>query len=90
MSQARTTSRARIDIDGRELTLTPEQDIVRLMHDIEEAARTEGTFVHFTSGDVLMSALVSGRTRVVISVESEAFVAPPPDFSDHARTDWDF
>lgn len=89
MSQARTTSKARIDIDGRELTLAPGQDLVRLMHDIEEASRTEGTFVHFTSGNMLMSALVSGRTRVVISVEADA-ADPPHDLSDHARTDWDF
>lgn len=71
MDGARTNTRARIEIDGREFLLDGGRDLVDLMTRIEAAARSEPTFVDISDRDGLISVLVSPGAHVVISVEHE-------------------
>lgn len=88
MSVTRTTARTRVAIDGREFLLTPGQDLVDFMSRVEGAARAGGTFVHFSAGNLFMSALITPTSRVTISVEITYPGDTPYDFSDERHIDW--
>lgn len=81
------TPRTHVDIDGHDFVLTPGQDLDDLMHRIEDAAHTEGTFVRFASDGVLLNALISKTTRVVIAIDSNGGTS---DMSEYARSDWEY
>lgn len=94
MSDLRTPLTTRVAINGRDFVLTPGQDLVDLMSRLEGAARSTGSFVHFTAGAVLtgvvfMSVFVSAASRIVISVQS-ASAGEPVDTPTAVDTDWDF
>lgn len=89
MSHAPTTADTHVDIDGHDFLLSPGQDLDDLMHRIEDAARSDGTFVRFASEGALLSALISKTSRVVIAVEDTS-TGPPRDLSAYAHAEWEY
>lgn len=88
MSDSRTVTRTRVAIDGTEYLLSPGQDLIDFMTRVENAARGGGAFVHFSAGNLFMSALITAASRVTIMVDVAYSPAPPFDFSDDTHIDW--
>lgn len=82
------TTRSRVAIDGTEFVLTPGQDLGDFMARVEDAARGGGTFVHFTAGNLSLSALITPTSRVTIAVDVAYPGDPTFDFSDDRHVDW--
>lgn len=90
MSDAPATTHTHVDIDGRDFLLSPGQDLEDLMRRIEDAARSEGTFVGFVSQGVRLSALISRTSRVVIAIDDDSGTGPPLDPGEHAHAEWEY
>lgn len=68
----RMTTHTEVLIDGTGYRLAPGQDLGGLRGRIEQATQTTGTFVEFIGmGGRQLSALITPRSHVVISVTSE-------------------
>lgn len=84
--RAQTSARTEVSIDDITVFLAQEEDIQELKNRMEAAARSPGRFVDFVaSGGRLVSALITPRTRVVISVWPDGSVSPeiaPPDIPE--------
>jgi hypothetical protein len=90
MSPVPTTTETHVDIDGHDFLLSPGQDIDDLMRRIEDAARSDGTFVRFASSGAVLDALISRSSRVVIAVGAGPSHRGSADLSEYARSDWDY
>lgn len=83
-------TRTHVEIDGRDFLLAPGQDLVELMERIEEAAQSPGTFVHFQTAAMSLSALISTTTHVMIGVEVESATDPPLALSEFMIAEWEY
>ncbi|KJQ55123.1 hypothetical protein RS85_01183 [Microbacterium sp. SA39] len=90
MSTARSTPQTHVAIDGRDFLLAPDQDIDDLKQRIEDAARSGGTFVGFESGGVLLSALISRTSQVIVAVVDESSSGSGPDMSGYEIVEWEY
>lgn len=90
MSDAPATTHTHVDIDGHDFLLSPGQDLEDLMRRIEDAARSEGTFVGFISQGVRLSALISRTSRVVIAIDDDPATGPPSDLGEYAHAEWEY
>lgn len=90
MSHAPTPADTHVDIDGHDFLLTPGQDLDDLMHRIEDAAHSDGTFVRFNSEGVFLSALISKTSRVVIAVGDSTSAGSSRDLSEYAHAEWEY
>jgi len=69
-------TRAEVSIDDVTVLLAEDEDIGELKKQIEAAARSPGRFVDFIArGGRAISALITSRTRVIISVTTAAAAA---------------
>lgn len=94
MSDLRTPLTTHVAINGSDFVLTPGQDLVELMSRLEGAARSAGSFVHFTTGMALtgvvfMSVFVTAASRIVISVQGETAEEPIHEPA-LVGADWDY
>ena len=90
MGQGPAAPRTHVEIDGHDFLLTPGQDLEDLMRRIEDAARSEGTFVAFTSRGVHLSALISRKSRVVVAVDDDPEMGPPSDLGEYTYAEWEY
>ncbi len=82
-------ARAHIEIDGHDFLLDPDRDLVEVMGLIESAARSEPTFVDLSSGEELVSVLVSPGAKVVVTVQHESIASPEHEAPLAPYSDWD-
>jgi hypothetical protein len=90
MSSAQATPQTHVAIDGRDFLLAPEQDVDDLMRRIEDAARSQGTFVRFASGSQILDALISRTSRVIFAVVEEPQSEANPDMSGYEIVEWEY
>jgi hypothetical protein len=89
MNEKRGESRTHVEIDGRDFLLPANLDLVDLMSRIEDAARSEPTFVDIAGDGELASVLISPQSRVVVSVEHLSVALPAPEVAANPMLDWD-
>lgn len=89
MDGARTMARAHIEIDGHDFLLDPDRDLVEVMGLIENAARSEPTFVDLSSGEELVSVLVSPGAKVIVTVAHESVATPEEEAPIAPFSDWE-
>lgn len=90
MTSAAAETSTHVEIDGQRFLLDSDRDLVDLMAEIEEAARSEPRFVHLSDGEELVSVLVSARSRIVITVEHESRARMPDSMPIQLPADWDY
>lgn len=59
----------RIEIDGQHFSVDDDRDLVLLMGEIEEAARSGPNFVHIPNRRGSSSVIVGPRSKVVVTVD---------------------
>lgn len=95
MGDERKINRTYVEIDDREYVLGQDQDLVDVMSKIEAAAQTKSAFVELSSGERLVSVLISSQSRVVVTVRPEQLAEVThvrPELVDVPRglvEDWD-
>ncbi|OAN41376.1 hypothetical protein [Microbacterium sp. H83] len=89
MGGARTGIRTHVEVDGRDFLLGGDRDLVHVMSQIEAAAASPPAFVDLSDGDEMVSVLIHGTSRVVVSVEREHRPPEPLDPPTASIDDWE-
>jgi hypothetical protein len=89
MDSDRSFTRTYVEIDGREYLLGDDHDLVEVMARIEAAAQSRPAFVDLSSGDRMVSVLVSAQSHVVITVRRESIDESEDVFPGLQIGDWD-
>ena len=86
----RTVQRTRVSIDGSSFILTPSQDVDELCEQFAAAVATAGSLVRFATTDgQQVRALITPRSRVLITDETVSFEAEDSVLSLSPSGDWD-